>query len=151
MNSVFKEFLRKFMLVLFDDILVYNKSLQEHVGHMEQVLAVIKKHSLFAILASAMQDWPIPQTIKKLRGFLGLTIYYRRFIKNYAIISQPLTALLKKTFQWNEDAQKSFAVLKQAMLQAPALALLDFQKTFVVKTDASGKGIAAALQQDGHP
>ncbi|GJR52082.1 retrotransposon-related protein [Tanacetum coccineum] len=79
MNSVFKEFLRKFVLVFFDDILLYNKSLQEHVGHMEQVLAVMKKHSLFAILGSAMQDWPIPQTIKKLRGFLGLTIYYRSY------------------------------------------------------------------------
>ncbi|GJW26149.1 reverse transcriptase [Tanacetum coccineum] len=179
-NSVFKGFLRKFVLVFFDDILAYNKNLQEHVHHMKQVLAVMKTHSLYAKLSKftfvtnsveylghiiydkgvsidsskiqAMQNWPIPQTIKQLRGFLGLTCYYRRFIKNYALISQPLTALLKKNaFQWNEEAHKSFAILKQEMLQAPVLALPDLQKTFVVETDASGKGIGAVLQQDGHP
>ncbi|GJW80097.1 putative nucleotidyltransferase, ribonuclease H [Tanacetum coccineum] len=124
MNLVFKDFLRKFVLVFFDDILVYSKSLQDHVEHLNQVLAVLKKHSLFAkfskcIFATngveylghiisdkgvstnnnkiqAIQDWPVPQTLKQLRGFLRLTGYYRSFIKNYAILSQPLTALLRK-------------------------------------------------------
>ncbi|GJS46028.1 putative mitochondrial protein [Tanacetum coccineum] len=180
MNTVFKEFLRKFVLVFFDDILVYSKSLQEHVEHMDQVLTTMKKHSLFAKLSKCtfvtnsveylghiisnkgiyidkskiqtMQDWLIPNTLKQLRGFLGLTGYYKRFIKNYALLSQPLTALLKKNdFQWSDEAQKSFVILKQAMLQAPVLALPDFYKTFVVETYASGKGIGAVLQQDGHP
>ncbi|GJS94075.1 putative mitochondrial protein [Tanacetum coccineum] len=162
MNIVFKEFLRKFVLVFFDDILVYNKNLQEHVEHMDQVLTTMKKHSLFAKLSNkiqAMQDWPIPKTLKQLRGFLGLTGYYRRFIKNYALLSQPLTTLLNKNaFPWSDEAQKSFVVLKQAMLQAPVLAfqapvlaLPAYHKTFMVETNASGKGIGVVLQQDGHP
>lgn len=99
-----------------------------------------------------MKDWPIPTTLKQLRGFLGLTGYYRRFIKNYAMISQPLTDLLKKNgFMWNDRAQKSFELLKQAMIQAPVLALPNFEEEFVVETDASGIGVGAVLQQGGHP
>lgn len=80
--------------------------------------------------------------MKHLRGFLGLTGYYRRFIKHYAIISKPLTQLLKK---------QSFKRLKTAMIEAHVLSLPNFQKEFVVKTDASGTGIGVVLQQDGHP
>ncbi|GKE07604.1 gypsy/ty3 retroelement polyprotein [Tanacetum coccineum] len=99
-----------------------------------------------------MQSWPIPNNIKKLRGFLGLTGYYRRFIKNFASINKPLTQLLKKnSFKWNEEAQEAFMTLKEAMVQAPVRALLNFNKPFVVETDASGVGLGAVLQQDGHP
>lgn len=88
-----------------------------------------------------------------MRGFLGLTGYYRKFIKHYAIISQPLTALLKKgvIFVWTKDTENAFQVLKQALMTAPVLALPDFSLQFVVDTDACDVGIGAVLSQQGHP
>nr|GEW95885.1 retrotransposon-related protein [Tanacetum cinerariifolium] len=147
MNSVFKELLRKFVLVFFDDILVKCTFATNSVEYLSHIISD-KGVSTDISKVQAMKSLPVPQTIKPLRGFLGLTGYYRRFIKNYALISQPLTALLNKNaFQLGDEAQKSFDILKQAMLQAPVLALPGFHKTFVVETDASGKGIGVVLQQ----
>ncbi|GJX40654.1 putative mitochondrial protein [Tanacetum coccineum] len=99
-----------------------------------------------------MQKWPIPSTLKQLRGFLGLTGYYRRFLKDYVIITQPLVALTKKdAFKWNPSAELAYHQLKEAMVTAPVLALPNFEQEFIVETDANGKGIRAVLCQNGHP
>nr|GEU83110.1 putative mitochondrial protein [Tanacetum cinerariifolium] len=99
-----------------------------------------------------MQKWPIPSTLKQFRGFLGLTGYYIRFIKDYASISQPLVALTKKdAFKWNPSAKLAYHKLKEAMIKALVLALPNFEQEFVVETDASGKRIGAVLCQNGHP
>lgn len=88
--------------------------------------------------------------IKGLRGFLGLTSYYRHFIKNYAIISRPLTQLLKKgCFQWSGSESQAFEELKKVMVKAYVLGLPDFSIPFTVEVDASGCGIGAVLMHNG--
>ena len=85
--------------------------------------------------------------------FWGLAGYYRKFIKNYGLISRPLTDLLKKhsQFWWTPQLQHCFDTLKQALVTAPVLSLSDFTKEFTIEIDASDKGIGVVLMQQGHP
>jgi hypothetical protein len=133
MNHVFHPFLCHFVLLFFDDILIYRKTWIDHLSHVYHVLHLLSQHQLFlkqskcAFGASEvkylghlvgkhsvrvdhkkiedMQDWPHPKTLKILRVFLGLTSYYLKFVKNYGKIAAPLTAPLKKnSFTWTPIA-----------------------------------------------
>ncbi|KAL4282483.1 hypothetical protein GQ457_16G010960 [Hibiscus cannabinus] len=180
MNDVFRPYLRKFVLVFFDDILVYSPTWEDHLQHVGLVLQVLRTHQLVAKLSKcvfgqsmvgylghiisndgvaidpdkivAIQQWPVPQNVKEVRRFLGLAGYYRRFIHHYASIAGPLTDLLKKdAFYWSSTAVKAFEELKGLLSSTPVLRLPDFTKPFNVETDASGIGIGAILSQDNHP
>lgn len=100
----------------------------------------------------AMLTWPTPRTLKHLFGFLGLTSFYRKFVRNYASIASPLTDLLKKdSFIWSQEAQAAFVTLKKAMSETPVLALPNFEEDFVMETDASRSGMGTIFCKQGHP
>ncbi|KAK1679066.1 hypothetical protein QYE76_039914 [Lolium multiflorum] len=181
MNDSLAPVLRKFALVFFDDILIYSPTFELHLEHLSTVLSILQRdkwHVKLSKCAFAQQkvnylghvvssegvstdeskiqsvrSWPTPVNLKELRGFLGLTGYYRKFIRHYAVISRPLTALLKKgvLFIWTEVEETAFLALKTAMITAPVLAVPDFKLQFVVDTDACDVGIGAVLSQQGHP
>ena len=157
MNEIFCPFLRQFILVFFDDILVYSCSEEDHVIHLQKTLEILRLHKLHAKLSKcrfgcceidylghvisangvavdqkkieSILQWPFPSSLKSLRGFLGLTGYYKKFVHGYGQIARPLTDMLKKgAFQWTPTSESAFKELKMAMTRPPVLALLDFSK-----------------------
>ena len=100
----------------------------------------------------AVKNWPIPTIVKRFRGFLGLTRYYRRFIKNYSQIAWPLIDFPKKEgFVWTNASAPTFDALKKALIIVPVLAMPDFSVTFVVETNAPNYGMGLVLMQNNHP
>jgi hypothetical protein len=180
MNDVLRPYLHMFVLVFFDDILIYSTSWVAHLQRVGLVLSALRAHSLFlkrskcsfgafsvAYLGhiisvegvamdsdkvAAVAAWPVPRSPCGVRGFLGLAGYYRKFIKDFSSIAAPLTRLLRKeAFVWDEEAAEAFARLKRALSSAPVLQMLDFERQFIVNCDASGTGFGAVLHQGAGP
>jgi hypothetical protein len=180
MTQILKPFLGKFVVVYFDDILIFSRSMQEHLSHVEQILKVLRAEQLYINKAKcsfmrqsakflgfiisnqgveadpakvqAVQQWPTPQNLSEVRSFHSLATFYRQFIRNFSTIMAPITECLKeKKFAWSMAAAKAFTEIKNKMGHAPVLKLPDFSKIFEVACDASHVGIGGVLSQEGHP
>ncbi|GKU14637.1 unnamed protein product, partial [Fusarium langsethiae] len=98
---------------------------------------------------SAVRDWPVPTTVKEVQSFLGFANYYRRFIKNFSKIANPLTELTKKErkFLWLPDAQHAFEELREAILSEPVLIMFDPTKEIELETDSSDFALGGQIGQ----
>lgn len=180
MTHVLRPFMGRFVVVYFDDILIYSRSPVEHVEHLRAVFRTLRSEKLYGNLkkceffqpsvvflgfvvsaegikmdtskVDAIKEWPVPRSFHDIRSFHGLASFYRRFIKGFSSIAAPLTECLKgDKFEWTSAAQTSFERLKESLCEAPVLALPNFTRIFEVECDASGVGIGGVLMQEGRP
>jgi hypothetical protein len=136
--------LRANKLVVKQSNCSFGKTSVAYLGHVISAQGV----SMDSDKVATVEAWSRPWSIRALRGFLGLTGYYRKFIAGYGTISAPLTALLKReALCWSEVAEEAFLQLKQALISAALLQLPDFSKQFVVDCDASWTSFGAVLHQ----
>lgn len=179
MNQVLQPFLNKFE-VYFDDIPIYSCICEDHLLHLNSVFSVLHDNHLVINLKKcsflqpqinflgfliskddiavdpkkieAINNWQQPKSVRDVQCFLGLASFYRKFIKNFSSIAEPLTNCLKKNnFIWGKEQIGSFNPLKKLLASSPVLALPDFHKPFEVNVDASALGIGAVLSQNKHP
>ncbi|CEJ05159.1 hypothetical protein RMCBS344292_19107 [Rhizopus microsporus] len=177
MLNLLGEYVGKFIHVFIDDVICYSQSPEEHIKHLQLVFNKCRQHNLrlkfkkctfgarqveylgHTISGEGISPhnhnvdkifaFKTPRNADDVRSFLGTTGYYRRFINNYAMVSAPLTRLLKKNvrFQWSQEEEDAYQSLKNALTSAPLLAYPDRQQVQILTTDASSKGISAILSQ----
>jgi len=177
MDEILEEFIDDFVVVYIDDIMIFSKSLEDHMEHLDKVLRRLQEHNLIIKLKKCkflerdieflghivgngglrpdekkiekVQGIKEPTTVKEVRSFLGLCSYYRKFVENFSKIAKPLTSLVKKEteFIWGKEQQKAFDMLKEKLTKYPILQYPDYEKEFILITDASGDGIGAVLSQ----
>jgi hypothetical protein len=175
MNKVLMEYLDQFVVVFIDDILVYSQSEEAHKNHLRLVLQKLRDNQLYVKFSkcdfwlkevafvghiitnggikvdpgkiSEMLNWKQPTDVSKIRSFLGLAGYHRRFIEGFSKIVKPVTSLLEKgkEFKWDEACQKCFEELKERLTTAPVLIMPDIHKGFDVYCDASHLGLGCVL------
>jgi hypothetical protein len=181
MNSILHPYIRKFVVVYIDDILIFSKTEAEHQAHVRLVLEVLKREKFFVCIAKssfaqqevkylghivdkqgirpdpkkveAVQTWPVPKNVHDVRSFLGLVNYFRKFIEHYSEIAVALTNLTKKShpWVWTGRCHDAFELFKQKLIEAP-LRRTPYEKLpYEVVTDAFDLGLGGVLLQEGHP
>ncbi len=177
MNHVLRDITFQYAIVYVDDILIFSRSFQDHLDHLAIVFDRLRQAQLklkpskckFAApkveylghmisckgvemesaKTKAIEQYPRPHNLRTLRGFLGLANYYRRFVKGFAHIARPLNRLTNKEipFEWNDSCETSFQQLKSALMSGPILMYPDFEREFILYTDASDTAIGFILGQ----
>uniref|UniRef100_A0A8C6P7M8 Gypsy retrotransposon integrase-like protein 1 n=3 Tax=Nothobranchius furzeri TaxID=105023 RepID=A0A8C6P7M8_NOTFU len=176
-NSVLGDMLNKYVTVYLDDILIFSKTLEQHVLHVRSVLQRLLENRLYVkaekcvfhvstvkflgfVIESgrlradpekvqAVTEWPTPSSRKQLQRFLGFANFYRRFIRNFSQTAIPLTNLTStnRPFVWSTEAEAAFQKLKKLFTNAPVLHRPDPQLQFTLEVDASDTGVGAVLSQ----
>ena len=166
-----------FVSVYLDDIIVFSRSLEDHLKHLQIVIQrltdvglklkpakcrfiqreleylghIVSRDGLKtnSRLVHAVSSFPVPQSLHEVRRFLGLSSYYRKFIPNFSKIARPLHQLTRKgvQFNWTLECSDAFDELKKKLTSAPVLAYPDFAREFTLETDASVQGVGAVLAQ----
>lgn len=177
MDHILRDFIGITCVIYLDDILIFSTSLQEHAENLEKILQTLQNFNLKIQLdkcdflkketaflghvittegvkanpekINAIQQWPLPQTDKELRGFLGTLGYYRKFIRDFARISKPLTTQLRKgeKLKHTKEFVEAFENCKSILTSSHILQYPDFENPFLLTTDASNFAIGAVLSQ----
>ncbi len=177
MNQLFSGMIGNNLFVYLDDVICFNKTIEDHFETLNEVFNRLQQANLKAKLSkcvflkknisflghrvdsegihtaddkiNAVKLFPQPKSIENVRSFLGLCGYYRSFVKHFATIASPLTTLLRKNqpFVWGKVQEQSFQQLKNALTTAPILTFPDYNLPFVIYTDASALGVGAVLMQ----
>lgn len=181
-NFVLQKYINKTCVVYLDDILIFSTSLQEHIEAINNIFKELRKYNLKIQIdkcnffsrsteylghiltpegikpnekkIEVIKNIKLPTTQKQIKSFLGITGFYRKFIKDYAKVAQNMTKYLKKNRKINlQDPlyKESFEKLKNMITSYPILRYPDFKRQFELVTDASDFAIGAVLQQGGHP
>ncbi|XP_074271317.1 putative mitochondrial protein AtMg00860 [Silene latifolia] len=179
MNRVFKSYLDKFVIIFIDDILVYSKNEEDHAQHLRTVLETLRENQLFATFKKCafwlkeinflghvvsskgiqvdpekietIMSWPVLKNVAEVRSFLGVAGYYRRFVKDFSKLVQPLTNLVRKgtKFEWSEKCDRAFSELKGKLTSAPVLTIPNGTDDLEVYSDASKQRLECVLMQSG--
>jgi hypothetical protein len=177
MSEVFKDLGNTFLKVFVDDLNIHSETWDDHLRHLEAVLCKLREVNLklnpgkccFAAKnitflghvvsregiqpdpgkVEAVLHFPTPRNVTAVRSFLGLTRYYRKYIKGYSSLVGPLFELTRKdvVFAWNVNCEQAYQALKAALVDAPVLTRPDFRRTFWLDVDWSPKGVGAILSQ----
>ena len=184
MQHCFREEIFRILLVFLDDIIVYSKTIEELIQRLDRCFTILKQHGLKLKMRKChffktsvkylghvvskdgistdqdkircISEWKVPETVKQLKSFLGFAGYYRRFIRSFSQVAEPLLKLSKDNLKhprtkfgdkWTVECQRSFDRLKELLTSAPLLGYADFSLPFVVETDASIHGLGGVLSQ----
>ncbi|KRX23801.1 Transposon Ty3-G Gag-Pol polyprotein [Trichinella nelsoni] len=158
----------KTCLVYLDDIIVFGRTEEEHLERLEELEVkpwkcqlmsrsvrylghIVTQHGIGTDPdeTAAVQQWPVPRCVREVRQFLGLASYYRRFVRNFAGVANPLHALTKKgeKWHWDQKEEEVFNFLKRALVSPPILAHPNFDRPFLLDVNASEDAIGAVLSQ----
>ena len=179
MEDIFSDLNLKIMYIYIDDLIIFSSTLEDHIQRLRLVFNRLRQCGLklapkkcdvvrqevaflgYVISKDGIRtdpekinkvlEWPVPKNSKELMSFLGFAGYYRRFVKDFSRIAQPLNVLKqadKKTWSWGQEHHQAFNTLKQRLCTAPILSYPDFQKPFELHIDASSDGLGAVLYQE---
>ncbi|OUT21674.1 hypothetical protein CAS74_003800 [Pichia kudriavzevii] len=176
MNNVLSKKINGFVQVYLDDIFIYSEDVETHGKHVKEVLSTLRKHKLitkkskcrffyqeFRFLGQVVtpiciqtalekikkvKSWPTPKTVKEAQSFIGLTSYYRRYIKGHSKIANPIHKFITKQSKWTSEQDEAFNKLKKALISSPILVHPSWSGNckFVLNTDACGVSLGYTLE-----